>query len=67
MIVFGEIGLAGEIRPAPRGQERLKEAVKLGFTTAIIPKANIAKQSIPGLQIIGVERIDEAFEEIRAL
>ncbi len=67
LIVFGEIGLAGEIRPAPRGQERLKEAVKLGFTTAIIPKANIAKQSIPGLHIIGVERIDEAFEEIRAL
>ncbi|MDP3620431.1 MAG: DNA repair protein RadA [Polynucleobacter sp.] len=60
LIVFGEVGLAGEIRPCPRGQERLKEAAKLGFSIAIIPKANLPKNKIPGLRIIPVERIDEA-------
>ena len=60
LIVFGEVGLAGEIRPCPRGQERLKEAAKLGFTVAIIPKANMPKTKIPGLRVIPVERIDEA-------
>jgi DNA repair protein RadA/Sms len=60
LIVFGEVGLAGEIRPCPRGQERLKEAAKLGFTIAIIPKANLPKSKIPGLRVIPVERIDEA-------
>jgi DNA repair protein RadA/Sms len=54
------VGLAGEIRPCPRGQERLKEAAKLGFTIAIIPKANLPKSKIPGLRFIPVERIDEA-------
>ena len=48
LIVFGEVGLAGEIRPAPRGQERLKEAAKLGFTRALIPEANRPKHAIPG-------------------
>ncbi len=67
LIVFGEVGLAGEIRPAPRGQDRLKEAVKLGFTTAIIPKSNVTRQGVSGLEIIGVERIDEVFEKIREL
>ena len=60
LIVFGEVGLAGEIRPCPRGQERLKEAAKLGFTVAIIPKANMPKAKIPGLRVIPVERIDQA-------
>ena len=60
MVVFGEVGLAGEVRPVQRGQERLKEAAKLGFTSAIIPKANKPKQSIPGIEIIAVERIEEA-------
>jgi len=60
LIVFGEVGLAGEIRPCPRGQERLKEAAKLGFTVAIIPKANVPKTKIAGLRVISVERIDEA-------
>ena len=58
--MFGEVGLAGEIRPCPRGQERLKEAAKLGFTVAIIPKANMPKTKIPGLKVIPVERIDQA-------
>ena len=60
MIVIGEIGLAGEIRPVQRGQERLKEAAKLGFKQAIIPLANKPKQPIPGIHILTVERIEEA-------
>lgn len=60
LVVFGEVGLAGEIRPCPRGQERLKEAAKLGFKIAILPKANLPKVKIPNLQMIAVERIDEA-------
>ncbi|MDO9194167.1 MAG: DNA repair protein RadA, partial [Undibacterium sp.] len=65
LVVFGEVGLAGEIRPAPRGQERLREAAKLGFSIALIPKSNAPKQKIEGLQIIGVDRIDEALNKIR--
>lgn len=65
LVVFGEVGLAGEIRPAPRGQERLREAAKLGFAIAMIPKANAPKQKIEGLKVIAVERIDEALQRIR--
>jgi len=65
LVVFGEVGLAGEIRPAPRGQERLREAAKLGFSLAMIPKANAPKQAIEGMTIIAVERIDEAFNKLR--
>ncbi len=65
LVVFGEVGLAGEIRPAPRGQERLREAAKLGFSIAMIPKANLPKQAIEGMTIIAVERIDEAFNKLR--
>jgi DNA repair protein RadA/Sms len=64
MVAFGEIGLAGEIRPAPRGQERLKEAAKLGFTQALVPKANMPKQKIQGLQIISVDRVEQAVEAL---
>jgi len=67
LIVFGEVGLAGEIRPAPRGQERLKEAAKLGFTRALIPQANLPKQPIPGMEIIAVKRVEEAVARIREL
>ena len=67
LVVFGEVGLAGEIRPAPRGQERLREAAKLGFTLAVVPKSNLPKQVIEGLKVIGVERIDEAFNKLRDL
>jgi DNA repair protein RadA/Sms len=67
LVVFGEVGLAGEIRPAPRGQERLREAAKLGFSTALIPKSNAPKQKIEGLTVIGVERIDEALNKVREL
>ncbi|CAJ0781245.1 DNA repair protein RadA [Ralstonia condita] len=67
LVVFGEIGLAGEIRPTPRGQERLKEAAKLGFSIAVIPKSNAPKQPIEGLDVIAVERIEQAIDRVRAL
>jgi len=67
LIVFGEVGLAGEIRPAPRGQERLKEAAKLGFTRALIPEANRPKQGIPGMEVIAVKRVEEAVARIREM
>ena len=66
-IAFGEIGLAGEVRPAPRGQERLKEAAKLGFSVALVPRANAPKKGIEGLTIHPVQRIEEAIEAVRGL
>ena len=65
LVVFGEVGLAGEVRPVQRGQERLREAAKLGFTQAIIPKANAPKQKIAGMEIIAVERVEEAVNRMR--
>lgn len=67
LAVFGEVGLAGEIRPAPRGQERLREAAKLGFTTAIIPSANAPKQPLKGIRVLAVDRIEEAIKQAREL
>jgi DNA repair protein RadA/Sms len=64
---FGEIGLAGEVRPAVRGQERLKEAAKLGFERAIVPMANSPKAKIAGLEVLAVERIDQAVRLLREL
>ncbi|RTL44410.1 MAG: DNA repair protein RadA [Burkholderiales bacterium] len=66
-IAFGEIGLAGEVRPAPRGQERLKEAAKLGFSVAVVPKANAPKKPIEGLTIHAIERVEQAIEVLRGL
>ena len=66
-IAFGEVGLAGEVRPAPRGQERLKEAAKLGFSVAVVPKANAPKKPIEGLTIHAVERVEQAIEVVRSL
>src|SRR5262249_20895923 len=65
LAAFGEVGLAGEVRPAPRGQDRLREAAKLGFTHAIIPKANLPKQKIDGLDIIAVERVADAIARFK--
>jgi DNA repair protein RadA/Sms len=64
---FGEVGLAGEVRPAPRGQERLREAAKLGFGVAVVPKANMPRKAIEGLVIHGVDRVDQAMEVVRGL
>jgi DNA repair protein RadA/Sms len=65
LAVFGEVGLAGEVRPVQRGQERLREAAKLGFTHALIPAANKPKQAIPGLQVLAVTRIEDAVARFR--
>jgi DNA repair protein RadA/Sms len=66
IVVFGEVGLAGEIRACPRGQERLKEAAKLGFKRAIIPKANLPKQAtFDSMELIGVDRIETALQIVR--
>jgi DNA repair protein RadA/Sms len=65
MVVFGEVGLAGEVRPVQRGQERLREAAKLGFVQAIVPKANKPKQPFAGLEVIAVERVEDAVAGIR--
>ena len=66
LFAFGEVGLAGEVRPAPRGQERLREAAKLGFSVAIIPKANAPRQPIEGLEVWAVDRLQDALDRLRA-
>lgn len=66
LAVFGEVGLSGEIRPVPNGQERLKEAMKHGFKIAIVPKANAPKvgaKDFAGIQVIAVDRLDVALEQ----
>jgi DNA repair protein RadA/Sms len=65
LLVFGEVGLAGEIRPVPHGEERLREAAKLGLTHAIAPAANVPKKPIEGLAVIGVKTLGEALEALR--
>ncbi len=65
LIVFGEVGLAGEVRPVQGGQMRLKEAAKLGFTKAIVPKANAPKAKIAGLEVVAVERLEQALAVLR--
>ena len=67
VVALGEVGLAGEVRPAARGQERLREAAKLGFERAIIPKSNAPKTKIAGLEVLAVERIDQAVRLLRDL
>ncbi|BDD94490.1 DNA repair protein RadA [Pandoraea sp. NE5] len=67
IVAFGEVGLAGEIRPSPRGQDRLKEAAKLGFSIAIIPKANAPKQPIDGLEVHAVDRLEHAISVVAGL
>jgi len=62
LIVFGEVGLAGEIRPVPNGQERLREAAKLGFQRALIPAANAPKAGIKGMEIHAVTRYTDVLE-----
>jgi DNA repair protein RadA/Sms len=66
MICFGEVGLSGEIRPVPNGQDRLREAAKHGFRHAIVPKANLPKQPIKGMKITGVAKLQDALEAIDA-
>ncbi|KGE03768.1 DNA repair protein RadA [Pseudohaliea rubra] len=60
LVIFGEVGLSGEIRPVPSGQERLAEAAKHGFRRAIVPKANAPKSAIPGMEVVPVRKLQEA-------
>lgn len=64
LVVFGEIGLAGEVRPVPHGEERLKEAAKHGFKRAIVPIANKPKHPIPDMEVIGVTKINELMDHL---
>ena len=64
MVAFGEVGLAGEVRPVQRGQERLKEAAKLGFRIAIVPAANAPKTPIAGMEVVAVDRVDQAIDYV---
>ncbi|MCP5142232.1 MAG: DNA repair protein RadA [Gammaproteobacteria bacterium] len=64
LVVFGEVGLAGEIRPVQHGEERLREAAKHGFTRAIVPKANAPKRGIEGLEIVPVRRLQDAIDAL---
>ncbi len=63
-VVFGEVGLAGEIRPVSYGEERLREAVKRGFDAAIVPRANLPKHPIKGIRLVGVDYLRGALEEL---
>jgi DNA repair protein RadA/Sms len=60
LVVFGEVGLAGEIRPVPSGQERISEAAKHGFKRAIVPQANVPKKLPDGMQVFGVKKLSDA-------
>jgi len=64
LVVFGEVGLAGEIRPVPGGQERLREAAKHGFKRAILPKENVPRQHIEGLEVLPMTKIAQALEAL---
>ena len=64
LATFGEVGLAGEIRPVPNGQERLREAAKHGFGRAVVPAANVPKQGVQGLDIVPVKRLTEALDAV---
>ncbi|MBK5071857.1 DNA repair protein RadA [Budviciaceae bacterium CWB-B4] len=67
LVVFGEVGLAGEIRPVPSGQERISEAAKHGFKRAIVPHANVPKKSIPNMQVFGVKKLSDALRVLEDL
>jgi DNA repair protein RadA/Sms len=60
LVVFGEVGLSGEIRPVPSGQERLQEAAKHGFKRAIVPRSNAPREPIKGMEVIGVDKLQDA-------
>lgn len=67
LVVFGEVGLSGEIRPVQNGPERLNEAVKHGFKNAIIPRANKPRQNIAGLNVIATDNLQSALQALKRL
>jgi DNA repair protein RadA/Sms len=64
LVMFGEVGLAGEVRPVQRGQERIREAAKLGFRRAVLPAANMPKKPEPGIELFPVRRLEEVLDII---
>jgi DNA repair protein RadA/Sms len=64
LVAFGELGLAGEIRPVPFGEERLREAAKHGFKRALVPQANVPKRPPDGMTVVGVTRLTQALDAI---
>jgi DNA repair protein RadA/Sms len=64
LVAFGELGLTGEVRPVPFGEERIREAANLGFRRALVPKANLPQVPIPGIQVQGVNRIESALARV---
>ncbi len=64
MVIFGEVGLSGEIRPVPSGQERLAEAAKHGFRQAIVPRANAPRQAPQGMRVVAVSKLEEALAAV---
>jgi DNA repair protein RadA/Sms len=64
VVVFGEVGLAGEIRPVANGQERLHEAQKHGYKRAVVPRGNVPKKGVAGMEVTGVQRLDEAINAL---
>jgi len=64
LVVFGEVGLSGEIRPVPSGQERIVEAAKHGFTRAIVPRGNAPKRSPEGMEVVAVDKLAEALDAL---
>ncbi|MDR5900528.1 DNA repair protein RadA [Halomonas icarae] len=64
LVVFGEVGLSGEIRPVPSGQERIVEAAKHGFTRAIVPRANAPKHAPEGMEVVAVDKLADALEAL---
>ena len=67
LLAFGEVGLSGEIRPVQNGQERLQEAVKHGFSKAIVPQGNVPKTPINGLEVVGVASVEAALGALLTL
>jgi DNA repair protein RadA/Sms len=64
LVVFGELGLTGEVRPVTFGEERIREAAKLGFRRALVPEANVPRASVEGIEIRGVARIEDALRKV---
>ena len=64
LVLFGEVGLAGEIRAVPNGEERLREAAKHGFVRALVPAANVPRRQPPGLETVGLQRLEQMLDHL---
>jgi DNA repair protein RadA/Sms len=64
LVVYGELGLTGEVRPVTFGEERIREAAKLGFKRALVPEANLPRAPVDGMEVRGVARIEDALKRV---